>query len=361
MTSSASSKLLHELKNSPNLPSLPHVLLKLISACNNSETSPQKLSQIIFTDPSISAQALRLVNSAYTGLRRKIDDLETAVIYLGVDSIKNIAITASVFQAFRRVKGDDHFNLRYFWWHSLMTATLAKRIAVKIDYNSPEEAHLSGLLHDIGRLTLWVYSQNDYAAVMRDAGDSTHRLIAGEKKIGASHFEIGAWLVKQWRFDSFMADAILYHHDRLERIGDALPLVKIVYAANALCHQLEGTSETGDAVLQAIFEFNAEQVEEVLKGAEKEVSEIAQSLDIAVEPSPTRDQPESKQDRAKQEALLAEVKNFSLLYGTLQNLLKAEKKSDIFKTVQQGLGILFDVRPIFFFLYDSENDTLGLA
>lgn len=353
-----SENIFGKLKSSRSLPSPPQVLLKLINACNSHQTSPKELADIVFRDPSISTKVLQLINSSYLGLRDKIDDLEKAIIYLGAGTLKNIAVSASVFQVFGRTKGDEHFNMAYFWWHSLMCATLSKRIAQQIDYPSPDEAFLSGLLHDIGKLILWINFKEEYSAVLQEAEGNSELLAAKERKIGTTHYELGAWLVEQWQLNSFMADAIRYHHDQMERIVDAMPLVKIVYVANVCCSATDENDKKAKEVAGAVLNFSSDRLASILHDAKQEVAGIAESLGIPADPPVTPDQEIVEAYQAKEDKLVSEVKNFSLLYGTIQNLLAAQSKKEILETLRRGFQILFGIRRFLFFLYDAKENQL---
>lgn len=353
-----SENIFGKLKSSRSLPSPPQVLLKLIEACNSYHTSPKELADIVFRDPSISTKVLQLINSSYLGLRDKIDDLEKAIIYLGADTLKNIAVSASVFQVFGHTKGDDHFNIAYFWWHSLMCATLSKRIAQNIDYPSPDEAFLSGLLHDIGKLILWINFKEEYSVALQEAEGNSELLAAKERKIGTTHYELGAWLVEQWHLNSFMADAIRYHHDRMERIVDALPLVKIVYVANVCCAATDENDKKAREVASAVFNFSPDRLTGILRDAKEEVAGMAESIGIPADPPIAPNQEIIETYQAKEDTLISEVKNFSLLYGTIQNLLAANDKQEILETLRRGFQILFGIRRFLFFLHDPKKNQL---
>lgn len=346
------------LKRSRNLPALPQVLLKLIEACNDDGCTPQRLSEITFRDPAISARVLQLVNSAYSGLGGKITTLEKAIVYLGANTVKNIAISASVLHVFGSIRGNGIFNLPGFWWHSLLSAALCKAIAVETGYPAPEEAFLSGLLHDIGKLALWANFREEYAGVLKEAEADSSHLLAGETQLGTPHQEVGAWLVRQWNLNSFMADAIFYHHSSLDQVAEALPLVKIVYAANRMSRNREEMPPADIREAGNLLGLEPEKLEALIWQAGNEIKELALFFDIAVDPA-VRDTPAAAAvEKTAGKALATEVKNVSLVYGTLQGLLEATSLEDILKTASQGFAILFHVPHPLFFLYDERRKTL---
>ncbi len=351
-------KVFDQIKNSQNLPSLPQFLIKLIETCNNEDAPISELAEIICQDPSTCTRIIDLVNSSYCGLNHKITSIKHAVILLGGDAIKNIAISASVQQVFSNVKANNLFNLNHFWWHSFMCASLARRIAIKISYEFIEEAFLSGLLHDIGKLLLYTSFTNKYSSVLEHS-DKERESIALEKKIiGVTHYEAGAWLIKQWKLKSFMADAVLYHHDHLERIQKAFPLVKIIFMANMLTNADDLYIQKNFTALNSLFGFDQPLIDEIILGAKEDVEEVSKSLNISLEQPKNKEEGTSEEKSNESTELLHEVKNISLLSGTMQNLLKADNIDSILMVVQQGLKILLNTENIFFFIYNSEKKYL---
>ena len=356
--STPSGKLFHRIETSRNLPTLPHILVKLIEVCDTESDTIKEISEVINKDISLSARLMRLVNSAYYGLPNRVNSIDQVVILLGTNAVKNIAISASVYQAFNKAKDSSVFRLKQFWWHSLMCANLAKRIAGKTAYTAPDEAFLSGLLHDIGKLVLWVNFSKKYADILQSSRDKPDLLLAGEIRLGATHCEVGAWMINRWNLQSFMADAVLYHHEPVHRILDALPLVKIVFVANVLCSEAIEDTDAKFKTAGEIFEFARSEVEELISLAEAEVKEVAESLGIEVEPPDASGSSISEKDAEKQEDLVLAVRDISLLQGTLQNLLEAHGEESILKVIKQGLQVLFDACSVLFFLYDLERDML---
>lgn len=341
-----------------DLPSLPHILVKLMAACSDENGSLGDIADILTNDPSLCAKVLRMVNSAYYGLGNRVDAIDQAVAYLGTDAVKNIAVCSAVYQAFNSRKGDSAFNLKLFWWHSLKCALLSRILAGEVAYGSPEEAFVAGLLHDIGKLVLWVNFSEKYTELVKKYEDRADMLAAGESQLGATHSQIGAWLLDRWKFQSFVADSALYHHEPFERISAALPLAQIVYTANMLSGKTADSRKDGIKVAEALLGSSQEQVLGFLALSDDALDEVAQSFGIEIEPPQEIGESLSDTDRQMQENLVEEVRDISLLLGTMRNLVAAQEEKDILKVLHEGLQILFDVRHILFFLYDDEKDIL---
>jgi len=341
-----------------NLPTLPHILIKLIRACNDDNVSLEKISTIIEKDPSLSGKILRLVNSAYYAMPRKIGTIKQAVSYLGTNTTKNTAISASVLRAFDRTAGNAVMNLKLFWWHSLKCAVTAKLLARELRYPGPEEAFLAGLLHDIGRLVLWVNFKEEYGALLREHKDRPDLLLAGEMRLGLNHCEVGAWLLQHWNLQSFVSDAVLYHHEPVERIAGAFSLVKIIFAANTLSQGPTTSPGGGLFSAQKALGLSREALEAIQNQADHEVVEVAQSLDIEIEPPDATDTAIQDKDLKIEGDLISEVRNVSLLLGTLQDLLEANNEMEILRALEHGFRVLFDTSDVFFFLVDPDKEGL---
>jgi HD-like signal output (HDOD) protein/signal transduction histidine kinase len=351
---SPSGPLFDKIKISKNLPTLPHILLRLIDACNDSDNTISEISKIIDKDSSLSARVMKMVNSAYLGLPVRVTGVEQALLLLGTETVKNIAVSAAVSQVFATTKSDDLFKLKQFWYHSLLCATLSELVARKTSYSAPDEAFLAGLLHDIGKLILWVNFPNDYAQVLHLAADRAALLEQEQKRLGTTHSAVGAWMIERWNLQSFMADAVLFHHEPTEKILDALPLVKIVFLANLLSSHLDSDDDIGIKTAEALFGFSRADVETLLARGKENVESVAQSLGIEIQ-LPTNQESLGHQ---KELDLLRNVRDVSLLQGTLQNLLEASGEEAILDIVKQGVQVLFDVHDVIFLLYHADEDAL---
>jgi HD-like signal output (HDOD) protein/signal transduction histidine kinase len=380
-------KVYAKIKKSGNLPTLPEILIKLLEACDNDATPLSEIASIISKDPALSFRVLQLVNSSYYSLRSTFIGVEQAVVYLGANSIKNIAITTSIHQVFehKRFRAVKQFNIRTFWWNSLLCATLAKRIAKRIGFGSLDEAYLSGMLHNIGRLILISTFPKEHESFLFETDLVENELWAEKQLIGVTHCEAGAWLVHDWKLNSLIADAIRYHHEPLEQIKEAFPLVKIVYVSNLLRENRQDY-ETKCEAAELLLDLDSTDLKSIVEGATEEVLRIAENLNIIVKPPSVVEKNWQKvahqegndkdplaeamlegmlpignpgnNDDAKQEVLTAQIKSIALLSGFLENLVQAGDSETIIAVFEQSMSILFDIEKVLFFLPDKDSILL---
>ena len=339
--------------NPIHLPTLPHALIKLVEACNDEATTPQEAAEIIATDPSLAGTIMRLGNSAYFGMCGRLTTVEKAVLYLGLDLVRNLALSTSVFEVFREIEPSPHFSLERFWWHSFFVATLAKRIAGRTNPGLQEEAFLAGLLHDIGKLILWQQMGGEYAQLLKKVAHGPDLAVEEKKSFGLDHAELGSRVIEQWSLKSFLADAVRYHHEDTGRLQGAFDLLKITHAANLLSRPEGAENDTLEEILGLPFS----EAEDLLAEARTDALEMASSFGINVED----ETPEDGQTRGfeeKRKALVNEVRDHSLLVGTLNSLLEAETLDDVLKTTYQGMQILFNLHQTIIFHIDRESRLL---
>ncbi|MBU2521430.1 MAG: HDOD domain-containing protein, partial [Proteobacteria bacterium] len=341
-----------------SLLTLPHILLKLLEVCNKKPVDIEAISQIINKDASLSMRLMSMANPVYYGLPDRVTTIDQALLLLGPDISKNIVTSAIVQQSFNEMGSSYISALKILWRHSLMCAVLAKMIAGKVSYPSPDEAYLAGLFHDIGKSVLLVNCREQYTEALQSTGNNSDVLIDCEKRLGISHCETGAQLINSWLPQSFIADAVLYHHEPQHRIVDALPLVKIVYAANILSSGIDGDSSDNLDMAKEVLDLERSVLETIVPLSYKEVKRAAESLDITIEDHDNLDESTCEKDAARQKEFVRAAINISQLQGVLQNLFECHDDDSILKVVRQGLQILFDIKSVLFFLYNQEKDAL---
>lgn len=356
-------KIFNNLRVSGNLPAMPQILVQLIDSCHNQEIKLQNIARIANKDAAISAKILQLVNSAFTGARKAFTSLEQAVVYLGADTVRNLAISISVQQVFRRVETNGLLSVDRFWHHSYLNALLARKLAETTGQANPAEAYLAGLLHDIGKLLLWMAFPGKYAPLLLK-GVRCHgaRLsFLEEEKLQVNHCEAGAWFCEQWGLPSFLADAIRYHHHPTQDVAQALPLTKIISLADLLSHSDHSNQEAA-AVAKLYFDLSPKQTKNIFTGIDEQITLIADELGIRI-PSQAKTshdlEPESEEVHKETAlGLINRVRDISQLTGVLDSLLRAEDREQRLLALERGIKILFNEDACLVLLQDPNTKLL---
>jgi len=196
---------------SQDLPTLPTYVLDLNALLSSPTVDLKKVSKVIRTDPSLSAQVLRLCNSALFGLRRRVISIEQAAVLLGTERLRTLVLTCSLMQfAGKHVPSAQLMN---FWQHSFLTALLSERVARQVDYFEKEQAYLCGLLHDIGQLPLSILVLEEESKKRRLPPPNWIDNIELEREyFGMDHCKVGRWMAVAWNFMPSYVDVFEFHH-----------------------------------------------------------------------------------------------------------------------------------------------------
>ena len=208
------------------LPTLPGVAIKLLKAVQNPEPNLNEISRILSSDAGLTAKVLRLVNSSFYGLRSPITTVDHAIKLLGLNTVKNLALSFSLMAGFAG-KGSAPAIFKQFWRDSLTGAIAARLLAEKIQPDLAEDAFFLGLLQNIGSLTLACSLPDQYAIAQSNAQkDGGNYLGAENQAFGFNHMEVGEYLTKSWGLPESFYTPIGFHH-RPENAPDNKAEVKI--------------------------------------------------------------------------------------------------------------------------------------
>jgi HD-like signal output (HDOD) protein/CheY-like chemotaxis protein len=218
------------------LPSMPDLYLALLDELNREEPSIDKIGEIITRDPGMAAKLLQLVNSAFFGLPQKITHPGEATMYVGVDTVRALVLSLQFFALFERVRIPE-FSFDALWAHCWGTGMIARRIA-RLERLDPQEANVAftaGLLHDAGKLVLVTGLPNQYQAVLRLQRQRPGPVWEVESDVlGASHAEVGAYLLALWALDERLIEALAWHHRPRESFRPGVSPLLIVHVADHL-------------------------------------------------------------------------------------------------------------------------------
>jgi HD-like signal output (HDOD) protein len=221
------------------LPSIPALYLELMNKLEDPDASAQDVANIIAKDPAMTAKILQLSNSAFFGLRRRISDPRDAVGYLGMDTLKALALSVKVFSQFH-VTPTSRFSIDDLGKHTILTGFLARKIATaeKLSKQEVEDSFMAGLLHDIGKLVLVTAAAQKYEEAMKFAETNHVSEHEAEQKIfGTTHSEIGTYLLWLWGLPDIVVEAVAYHHTPCACPAQRIGPLTAVHAANALAYE----------------------------------------------------------------------------------------------------------------------------
>lgn len=192
---------------------LPHIVARLTQLVNDQESTLQDFEAVIRLDPALVARLLTLINSAWFGLKRRVDSISRAVVLLGTRNLRNIAITDAVQGMLNHRAGSGQFSPMRLWLHSAASGICGKMIAERIFAINGDDAYLCGLLHDIGLIVELETSESLFFALIERLVDGGPNIIELEQELFATdHSEIGALLAREWRIAEPVVAAIANHH-----------------------------------------------------------------------------------------------------------------------------------------------------
>jgi putative nucleotidyltransferase with HDIG domain len=224
------------VKRVRDLPSLPSIVLDLIESFEREDVDATTLAEKISRDQALAAKTLRLANSSFYGLAAKVRTVKQAIIVLGFDSARALAVATSVIETF----SDSRFrqiDVAGFWRHSIAAALCAKSLARHANVDQ-DYAFIAGLLHDIGRLVLASSFPEEYAQVVDDCEHKDLTMGEAELRVlGVDHQRVGQMLAEAWKFPPVIQRAIGQHH--APAMNDLCDVPGVVHAANAMVQALD--------------------------------------------------------------------------------------------------------------------------
>lgn len=220
------------LMNIGDLPALPQITNRIIELTANPESTNQEICDLINMDQVLVAKVLKLVNSAYYGLPRKVATVSEAVAYLGMQTLRTLVVGASVYKTLAGLQKKPGGNYDEIWHHALACAVSSRMVAAELMIRQKDHAFTAGLLHDIGRIILITLFRDQYQQVYQLAEVRGCRLIDAEMEIlETCHAEVGKMVAQKWNLPMILVDPIGYHHEPFFDC-DNQELVQIVYLGN---------------------------------------------------------------------------------------------------------------------------------
>ncbi|MBD3418953.1 MAG: HDOD domain-containing protein [Chitinivibrionales bacterium] len=251
-----------QLGSIDSLPTIPMVIRQIQKVINNPQSNMNQIAAVIAKDQTLASRTIRLVNSAFYGLSKRVTSITQAIVILGLNTVNNLMLGLSVVRMFDE-KGSSHFDHERFWEHAFATAIMAKEIGIELHIDEPEDCFIGGLIHDIGKLVLEQYYHDEYVKVCVYAKQKQVSMRTVEKALFTySHDWVGSFLTARWNLPPCLTAVVHYHHD-IEIITDELrvhrQLATIVGKANQLSH-IHRLGDSAEPTVTADSQFETLQI-----------------------------------------------------------------------------------------------------
>ncbi|MFQ5513743.1 MAG: HDOD domain-containing protein [Myxococcota bacterium] len=216
------------------LPVMPPVAAEVMKKAEDPETDLKSISTLISRDAALAVRVLKIANSSFYSMPRRIDSIQQAIVLLGYSTLRSVVVAAAIKDVFSR------FGLaeRLLWEHGVAGGVGAALLAQQVGGIAREEAFVGGLVHDIGKLVIYSQAQADYQKVLTAVYSEEKDSVSAETEVfGFDHTQVGRLVLHKWRLPESLAAAVGAHHD-LERAGSvdgARPLAAVLMVADRLC------------------------------------------------------------------------------------------------------------------------------
>jgi diguanylate cyclase (GGDEF)-like protein len=281
-------ELLAQIRQCPNLPSLPAIAMEVLGLAQSDEVDLGEIARIISKDAALSSKILRTVNSSFYGRSQSVSQVSHALVILGLQSVKTLVLGFSLVGNLQKQKSKG-FNHLDYWRRSIYAATAAKTLAARTQMVQAEECFLAALLQDIGMLVLNQVLQESYGAITAKA--ATHRELEALERtaLEGTHAEVTGFLADEWKLPPLLATPMRNHHDP-QSVEDAQlrKLADVGYVAG-LCADVFVDADANPALSEVRtfcmdrFKMPEAECDAMLSEIGKRTKEIAPLFEIKLE------------------------------------------------------------------------------
>lgn len=263
------------------------VLQKVKQIADDPESDANKLAEVLSLDAGLTAKIMQLSNSAYyTVGRSRITTLRQAVVTLGFDAVKNLVMTTGIVEQLGKEEKDEEvFPLDRFWTHSIACALATPLLCERNKVPNSEEYFIVGFLHDIAKIVVAKHLPEKWEAIYRGIKNRQDPLRLERDHLGLSHAEIGAWLLRMWRFPQEYFMAVGTHHINGQGGGK---IAKYLVQANLFAAYIVETFPTAPRNRRQIETqllragYTMDEIEEIVGEIQKKIVDIAISMDLPI-------------------------------------------------------------------------------
>jgi len=230
-----------ELKNITSrlssFPSLPGAAVKLLALVDDPEINVAAVEHVLRQDPGLTANLLKLANSAYFGIPTRIGSVRQAVLLLGLKRLIQMVIVSCVSALMNKPVNGYDLSPGELWRHSIAVTVAAEGLVKDLNIEAAEEIFTAALLHDIGKLILGDFVRDDFEKIEEILAQGISFEAAENRVLGVNHADIGSEILRKWSLPAELVAAVRWHHNP-ESAGQADRMLDIVHVANVLCRMI---------------------------------------------------------------------------------------------------------------------------
>ena len=262
-----------------NLPTLSVSVSGLLRLMNDPRADAASFERVIMLDPALTANVLKMANSAFFGSPREVKNIRQAVLILGTRRLCDMAVSASFARIIPPILPGYGIDSATFWRHCAAVAIISEKLAAITGHVPPSDAFTPGLLHDLGKLVISAYLAETKDQIMSGIREGKQTMVGLEGRVlGLDHTEIGTMIAIRWNLPDEIILATRWHH-RPDGLPDeaARNLVEIVHVADALAHSLGYGADVGE-LARAVSPEVEKKMKLKVEQLEKIASETAETI-----------------------------------------------------------------------------------
>jgi putative nucleotidyltransferase with HDIG domain len=228
------------------MPAFPKSVQRVVQLTANIDASAKEIVHVIECDPVLTVKILKVINSAFYGLPQKINSVQRAVVHIGLNTVKNLAMSVAAIGMLKNLDKAG-FNANAFLLHALTAAAISRKLAERAGLSQQEcsDCFVAGLLHDFGKMVFAEFMPERFKQALAKSKETNEPLHRTEVEfLGLNHAQTGALLAEKWGFSDLLIEAIARHHEQpAGAFGECL------FAANQICKQLH-FGDSGNPVVE---------------------------------------------------------------------------------------------------------------
>lgn len=264
------------------LPPMPGVIHELLRVTADETSTAKDVAEVLMTDQALSGKVLKLVNSSFFGFSREISTISRAVVILGNATLRNIAVSFGAYDTVKDYEGPLDYTA--FWRHSHCCASIAQILASRLEFKEPEEAFVTGFLHDIGIIAISLAFPGKMETLLADGGET---FLADEQRMfGVGHAEVSARILEKWNLSERICSVVRCHHTPETVSMKEIKLELVIMLADALTrvsgnHYIECFDYVSFLKVAKVAGLSPNELRSILEEIETKKENVATFIDIA--------------------------------------------------------------------------------